>query len=60
MKLLILTLLFASCAHRKPLVQDEQSVFYKKVEACMEKFSNHGFDADGIVKICEQVFKRKK
>lgn len=60
MKLILLGLLLTSCSTRKPLVSNDEAFFYKKVEACMEKFSNHGFNADGIVKICQEVFNRKR
>lgn len=56
MRYLILGLLLTSCAHRKPIAQSYQ----EKLMSCMERFSNKGYNAEGIVLICGHAYQERE
>lgn len=64
MKLVLLTLLFTSCAikpsapcncAKKPKEMSQAS----KMHICMKEFSKDGYDSDAIVKICSKIHERR-
>jgi hypothetical protein len=67
MKILLALLLLTSCASTKRRVimgeeyepKCKQVEFMERMEICMVKFSKQGFDSDGIVKMCNEIFKRR-
>jgi hypothetical protein len=63
MKLIILLLLFTSCAtkNRRVVVKSNcEDSYLVKFEKCMVRFSNHGFDSDAVVNICSKIYERRK
>jgi hypothetical protein len=69
MKLLMILLLLASCAHNRKVITEgdkrieqicEEVNFIQKMQQCMTDFADRGFDSDGVVKICNEVYKRRK
>lgn len=69
MKILLILLLLSSCAHNRKLIEPNKKLekkmcediqYTKKMYDCMKSFADKGFDSDGLVKICNEIYKRRK
>jgi hypothetical protein len=59
----LLLFLLTSCATKPTITRtcDRCNLRYNdRIEQCMIKFAERGFDSDGIVKICSKVYQRSK
>ena len=55
---LMILIIATSCASRKPLCTEE-SQYSRKLEDCMVRFSNQGYTAEGVVKICGKAHEKR-
>lgn len=56
MKIIVLLLLTSCASTRQPIVLSHA----EKIMVCMERFADHGFNADGVIKLCSEAYKERK
>lgn len=58
--LLLSLIILSSCSSfkRKP-VKDCNDNYAKKLEECMMRFSNQGYEAKAVVTICKSIYERR-
>lgn len=56
MKILVL-LLLTSCAVTE---RNTPETYNHKMKQCMKEFSNQGYDAEAVIKICKAIYEQRK
>lgn len=64
MKYLILALLLTSCGTKRKFVNNKQfrcvdCSHRERIQDCMSKFAEKGYDSEALVRICGKIYERR-